>query len=159
VRVSNRLSDVRILADHLRKVAGALGADAEQIDDIERAAVEAVTNIIRHGYGSSSKGPVKLTVLRRGELLQVDILDQAPPVPTEVAERLSGLPADGPTDLETLPLDSLPEGGMGILLITASVDRIELARRRNTTRLRLITRLGNDPVKPRPYQPDQLAPA
>jgi len=46
-----------------------------------------------------------------------------------------------PHSTENMDLDALPEGGMGLFLIGASVDRVAVDRRRGVNRFRMIKSL------------------
>ena len=83
-------------------------------DAIELALVEALTNIVEHGYGHDTTEPVRLRLLERSGALEIDIWDRGRPIPDGMIENtdVSTTFLYDPTDL-----DGLPEGGMGLALI------------------------------------------
>jgi serine/threonine-protein kinase RsbW len=85
---------------------------------VEIAVTELCSNIIRHGHPTDPAHEFTM-ILRGGDRgLQVEIRDEGPPF----AFHEKPMPAvDG-------GLDALPEGGFGIPLVRATMDRVELRR-------------------------------
>lgn len=92
---------------------------SEGADDVELALVEAATNVIRHGYGPEG-GPVRIEARLDGTQVTLRIHDWGRPIPGE-ALAAAGL---NRFDFDPLDLDSLPEGGMGLSLITLLMDEV-----------------------------------
>ena len=108
------LDDLAAIRGFVRKMAQSLGASPVMADDLVIAVDEAATNVIRHGY-KGRPGPLRVEVLREGAAIVVHLVDEAPSFdPT-------GRPAP---DLDT-PLERRPFGGMGIHLMSVSVDRLD----------------------------------
>ncbi len=116
--------------DYLRLVWQAVGGVLESIsiaEDEEQTRYnillgvqEAVTNILKHGYGGEN-APVYLEVRKEGGQLFIELQDEAPPFdPTKVVM--------GP---DTENSSFLPEGGYGIQIIRAVMDGIEYQRKDN----------------------------
>lgn len=108
------LSPVRSMVNALAQQAG--------LDDISAchlvlAMDEALTNVIRHGYGGSPDGRIWIRVaqLPDGPGLRVEILDRARTV--------------DPDQLRSRDLDEIRPGGLGMHLIRSLVDRFEHAAR------------------------------
>ncbi|MDP6424387.1 MAG: ATP-binding protein [Planctomycetota bacterium] len=82
---------------------------------------EAVSNVLRHGYGGPAPGSrafIEVLLSWDGEALRVQISDEAAPFdPTEVL----GAP-------DTEDATRIPEGGYGIHIIRAVLDHMEYAR-------------------------------
>ena len=81
--------------------------------DLVVAVDEALTNIIRHGYGER-RGPVEVVVAREGNSIVVRVRDEAPAFD----------PTTWPAPDLGLPLERRRAGGLGILLLRRSVDRV-----------------------------------
>jgi len=124
------------------------------LDAIEISVVEAASNIMRHGFGSSSgsnacdiataggtsnaHAALIVVTLRCFETwLSVDLLDTGRPAPDGLFSVDTPVFGFDPDDLA-----NLPEGGMGVAIIRASVDLLEYRRRLGVNRLRLIKRRG-----------------
>jgi len=80
---------------------------------------EAVTNVLKHGYGSpTSSGFLEIRLSYDDADLEIEIRDDAPAFnPTHVSEMKD------PTLAE-----DLPEGGYGVHIIRSVVDRLEYRR-------------------------------
>ncbi len=91
--------------------------------DIVIAVDEAISNVMRHGYGGERARPIRVVCRRDGNAFEVEIWDRgskfnpfAQPVP---------------------PPDELRHGGRGLFLIRSSVDECEYARQDGWNRILL----------------------
>ena len=103
--------DVRTFAGH---TLGAEGAG-----DVELALVEAVTNVVRHGYGPEG-GPIRIEGSHVPDGLVLRIFDWGRPIP---GEALAGAGARR-FDFDPDDLEALPAGGMGLSLIAMLMDEV-----------------------------------
>jgi len=107
------LSDLAAIRAFVWNTATALDASADAVPDLVLAVDEAVTNIIRHGYGGRP-GPIGIEVERDDAAIVVHVTDEAAPFdPTTWPE----------PDLD-VPLERRAAGGLGIHLVRTSVDRL-----------------------------------
>jgi len=107
----------------------ALVGEADRVAaSLELAAVEACTNVIRHGYAGGRRGPITLRVRVAGAEIELLLEDR-------------GVPFD-PTTVELPPAGELREGGYGLRLIRETVDRVTYERRGGYNRLRLVKSAG-----------------
>lgn len=92
----------------------------EGAGDVELALVEALTNVVRHGYGPEG-GPMKLEAMTGAGIGVIfRIHDWGRPIPGEALAQ-AGLSR---FDFDPEDLDSIPAGGMGLSLITAVMDDV-----------------------------------
>lgn len=82
---------------------------------VELAVMEACTNVIRYAYPTSSPGDLRVCMRRRGDTLEILLLDQ-------------GVPFD-PTRAGSPDLRETREGGYGIFLMHRIMDSVAYARR------------------------------
>lgn len=112
--------------DDVSRVAQALRvflppeAPEEVRNEIEIGVVEAMSNIVRHGYGSSENGVIEVSYDYSGSEISIELKDRGAPLPDGA---LGG--AGGVFDYDPQDIAQLPESGMGIALMRASFDRIE----------------------------------
>ncbi|KWB20805.1 hypothetical protein WL32_16875 [Burkholderia cepacia] len=144
VRVAARLDALAEIGDWLRAACERDGVSGAWLDAFELAAIEAASNIIRHGAAASHDRShaagtpmIALTLCVAARVLTLDLFDRGRPAPAGLFDTRRGLPPVDPDDVE-----SLPEGGMGIGIMQASVDRIECRRRLGVNRLRLVKLRG-----------------
>lgn len=112
------LGSVAPVAQAVRALAvPVLGEDGA--GDMELALAEAVTNIIRHGYGPQG-GPVRVEAESGPEGVLLRIFDWGRPIP-------GGALAEAGFhrfDFDPGDLDSVPAGGMGLPLIAMLMDDV-----------------------------------
>lgn len=118
--VDSRLEAVALLGQAVRAVCLGAGMTAEGAADLELALVEAVNNIIVHGYGRRGGHPVTVELTLLADRIEIGIEDTGHPIPRTALERAH---QECPGfDLDCLA--DLPESGMGLRLIRQSVDRM-----------------------------------
>jgi serine/threonine-protein kinase RsbW len=117
--IDGGLAAVGPVAEAVRALARpVLGEDGA--GDLELALVEAVTNVIRHGYGPEG-GPVKVEFRAvAGEGVTLRVRDWGRPIP---GEALSGAGFHR-FDFDAEDLDAIPSGGLGLSLIAAVMDDV-----------------------------------
>lgn len=109
--------------------------DAGEQDAIEVATAEALTNIVRHGYGAVAGHAIRLQLEESRVGLAIDIWDRGRPMPDGLLRHADPVTTFGfdPTDLA-----ALPEGGMGLALIKSAFDDVRYASREGVNRLTLV---------------------
>jgi serine/threonine-protein kinase RsbW len=112
----------------LAGLARTSGLDAETLADLKLALTEACSNSIRHAYADGD-GAVEVVFEVRPDRLVIDVVDSG-----------EGFALEGPAKA---PEDELTEGGLGMAIIRAIADELELGRGRNGrgSRLRLVKHL------------------
>lgn len=116
--IESRLEAVGAVAEGVRALAQA-ALDAEAAGDVELALVEAVTNVVRHGYGPEG-GPVKIEMTAVSGDVTLRVHDWGRPIPGEALAE-AGLRR---FDFDPDDLEAIPAGGMGLSLITAVMDDV-----------------------------------
>ena len=112
-----------------RTIAGVRPVSDEALHDLKLALTEACTNSVKHAYGENSVGNVDIVYELLADRLAVEIGDAG-----------SGFdPNSGPDNG-----DELEEGGLGIAIIRALTDEVEIGEREGGgSRLRFV-KLLND---------------
>jgi anti-sigma regulatory factor (Ser/Thr protein kinase) len=123
------LADLLHFVDSACKAAG---IDSETAFDVHLAVEEVCANIIRHGYGDRSPGPIELTFSSGNGRAIVTIIDEARPF----------LPADAPPpDLDS-DWEERQVGGLGWHLTHSVMDEVNHhARPGGGNRLTLVKHL------------------
>jgi serine/threonine-protein kinase RsbW len=85
---------------------------AELLADLKLALTEAASNSVRHAYGDSD-GHVQITYALDGDRLEIEVVDEGTGF---------GLPSERIDEL-----GELTEGGLGIAIISAIADELELS--------------------------------
>jgi serine/threonine-protein kinase RsbW len=112
----------------LTALARARNLSEETLADLKLALTEACTNSVKHAYGSTG-GMVEISYQIEPDRIVVEVCDEgsgfdAPPGPEEA--------------------DELNEGGLGIAIIRAIADELEISEKPGGgSRLRFMLRLGD----------------
>jgi serine/threonine-protein kinase RsbW len=97
----------------LAGLARSLPVDQEVLADLKLAITEACGNAVRHAYGAG-EGSVGVAFVVAGDRLEMIVEDQG-----------SGIELP-PLDVDWAAPGALPEGGMGMAIIRAIVDELEV---------------------------------
>ena len=108
----DRLADVRRF---VTMQADAAGLNEGQVDRLELAVVESVTNVIRHAVGLPEGATITLEVSRDAQAFWCTISYQG-----------DEFTPPQPNDFDIFPED-FPEGGFGIFLIYSACDSVSFA--------------------------------
>jgi serine/threonine-protein kinase RsbW len=98
----------------LSAIAGVRPVSDETLHDLKLALTEACTNSVRHAYADGREGEVEIVYELAADRLVVEVGDEG-----SGFEPTNG--SDGHPDLE--------EGGLGIAIIRAVTDEVEIGRR------------------------------
>lgn len=131
--LDSRLEQLSLLAVVVRAVCGETPLAGDVIDGVELALVEAVTNVIRHGYAGEPGLPITVRVELLDDRLALTIEDQGTPIPPGLLEAAAAAALPEPT----LDPSTWPESGMGLGLIAAAADALAYASSDGWNRLRL----------------------
>lgn len=103
------------------------------LDEIEIAVVEAINNIITHGYDGRPGHRVRLQLCLQPGAVVIDILDQARPMAPGL---FAALPED-PFAFDATDRAALAESGRGLALIRLTMDGVAYRSEGGENRLRL----------------------
>ena len=112
------LQEIGPISETVRSFA-ATSLGEEGAGDVELALAEAVTNVVRHGYGPKG-GPIRIEASETPNRLVVKISDWGRPIPGE-ALASAGLSR---FDFDPANLLEIPEGGMGLSIIASVMDEV-----------------------------------
>ncbi|MBV8064863.1 MAG: ATP-binding protein [Actinobacteria bacterium] len=114
----------------LTGLAQACALDSDAVADLKLALTEAVSNSVRHAYGSPGEGQVEIRYELNRDRVTVEVVDD-------------GTGFD-PDEMPSFDGDDLTEGGLGIAIIRTIADEIEIESRPGVrgSRLRFVKRLA-----------------
>ncbi|MGM8216628.1 anti-sigma B factor RsbW [Bacillaceae bacterium W0354] len=104
-------------------IASRMGFSYEDIEDIKVALSEAITNAVKHAYFENEVGEVTVGFGLYDNRLEVMVADHGGSFNINEVRASIG-PHDG-----TLPIDRMKEGGFGLFLIEALMDKVEINNR------------------------------
>jgi serine/threonine-protein kinase RsbW len=147
LKIRSDLEAVAPLASGVRAICEPY-LDAEGLDAVELAVVEAVTNIIRHGYESGEGDSIRVLIIVKPDRVAFEIVDRAPPMDPTLLEQAS---AEFFT-VDPERTDELPESGMGLALIKMNMDEVEYRPRPKQNTLRMVRRRRAAMPSARPHK-------
>ncbi len=122
--------EVRILLRRLRERLQEFGVTEPTCASAETVLAEALNNITEHAYADQQGGPIEVnTEIGMGKI-RFTLCDRGMPIPG------ARLPRGKPQDTQ-VPLDELPEGGFGWLLIRDLTSSVTYDRDEDGNRLTL----------------------
>ena len=114
----------------LTGLAQARDLDSDTIADLKLALTEAVSNSVRHAYGTLGDGQVEIRYELRADRISVEVVDDGDGFDPEEAPSFDG--------------GELSEGGLGIAIIRTIADEVEIESRPGVrgSRLRFVKMLS-----------------
>ena len=101
-------------------IANRMGFNYEDLEDIKVAISEAMTNAVSHAYAEEEKGEVTIGFGLYEDRLEIMVADRGDSF--DLGKVKNGI---GPYD-ESESIDDLREGGFGLFLIDALMDKVEI---------------------------------
>jgi len=123
LKVPAKAEYVGVLRLSLSGIASRMGFSYEAIEDLKVALSEAATNVVSHAYEKKEKGELTLGFGVYDDRLEVMVSDHGDSFRfEEIKDRI------GPVNKkdEQKPIDQLREGGFGLYLIEALMDKVEI---------------------------------
>lgn len=134
--IGSELRDAILVGQAIHAVCTELQLDPELADEIRLCAVEGVTNAIRHSYRSLPGGEVSVLLAVVPERVIVEISDSGAPMTGDNLAVLLHGPKD--FDFDRRSSEPLPEGGMGLRIIRATMDEIAYTSANGVNRLHMV---------------------
>ena len=85
-----RLEDISILGVAIRTLAAEYGLEMMACTEVELAAVEAITNVVKYGYANQPQGVIDVTLYSNPEMLVLSLHDQGTPMPEDALNNADG---------------------------------------------------------------------
>lgn len=127
--LKSQLDDMAALWSWVESIAADNAIPADTVFGIHLCLEEAVSNVIRHGYGGQPGNTLTVDYsLSDGRVLLFTVEDQAPPFDPITAPLIEDEPA-------TSPMDYLRPGGRGILLMRNFANKLAYERLADGNRL------------------------
>lgn len=101
-------------------ITSRMGFRYEDIEDIKVALSEAITNAIHHAYSEDEHGDITVGFKIYKNRLEIIVADRGQSFDIEKVQEEAG-PYNS-----SLPIEGLPEGGLGLFLIETLMDKLEI---------------------------------
>ena len=130
--ISSDLEAVHAVAQEIRRISEeSIGSDGA--NDVEVAVVEALTNLVKHGY-PEAPGDIEIAASGDKGLVIVDIFDTGKTIPEEILARAGS----GRFEFDPKDVDGLFEGGMGLSIIFMTMDTVDYGSQDGRNRMHLV---------------------
>jgi len=128
--VPARPERLRLIRACVAEGAALADLSEEACTDLVQAVDEACQNVIRHGYRGRSDGEIGVTLVRWSDSVEATLTDSAEPI--------------RPDALSPRAIEDAGQGGLGVHVIRACVDRVKVTPRPagRGNRMTLTKRIG-----------------
>lgn len=133
LRLLNSIAELQVLNTRLEQLGQNWNLSPDLISNLNLVLEEIFTNIIYYGYDDSAVHPVELNITLKGEVIKIEIIDDAKPF--NPLERLN-------PDLDQ-SLESRQVGGLGIFLVKQIMDEADYLRQNGKNILTLQKNIKN----------------
>jgi serine/threonine-protein kinase RsbW len=130
LHLRSALTEIDRLAEEVARVGRDHALPEELVFDLRLALEEAVTNVIRHGYGGREDGEIRVGFRVTPEAITATVEDDAPPFD----------PREWPDP--PLPPEGADVHGVGVYLIKRMMDEVDYRHRGSRNVLTLTKRIG-----------------
>ncbi|KRE44944.1 anti-sigma B factor RsbW [Paenibacillus sp. Soil522] len=107
-------------------IANKAGFSYEEIEDMKVAVTEACTNVVLHAYSDGQPGVVDIIFELEKEEISIRIKDEGTSFQYEPS------PAGKPVSLHDKELSEVTAGGLGLFMMHALMDKVEVLSERGT---------------------------
>jgi serine/threonine-protein kinase RsbW len=121
--IESKMACVGPLGEKVRAACLNLGLTERAAVEVELSVVEAVNNAIEHAYQLAEDRLVEVALGRSSTLLQIEVRDTGLQMPPETLAQVR-VPPVNPADRA-----SLPEGGMGLYVLSELMDTVSYESR------------------------------
>lgn len=135
--IDSDFDKVSLLARAVRALCEDMLSPDDQ-DAVELSLVEAINNVIKHGYHGERGKDVQVAVGLQADQVVIEVIDHAPPMPAQVLDNAS----EDRFNFDETDLADIPEGGMGLALIRMNMDEVEYRSNESENRLRMVKRIA-----------------
>jgi serine/threonine-protein kinase RsbW len=135
--IDSDLDKVAHIASAVRGVCASL-LSTDDADAIELSVVEAINNVIKHGYHGQPGKDVQVLVSLQPDRVVIEVLDRASPMQSDLLDQAT----EDRFAFDETNLDEVPEGGMGLALIRMNMDEVEYSSAGGENRLRMVKKVG-----------------
>lgn len=136
ITIGSELQNAILAGEAVHAICAALAVQPDMVDDVRLCVVEGVTNAIRHSYRAAPGGEVSVHLAVEPDRVVLEITDSGTPMsPDKVALLLNG---PRQFDFDQRRTEDLPEGGMGLGIIRATMDEIAYTPEDGLNRLRMV---------------------
>lgn len=104
----------------LSGIANRMGFTYESIEDLKIAISEAITNAVTHAYDKEETGEIQIGFGIYEDRLEVMVADRGVSFDVEEVRKQAG------PYKKSKPLEDIQEGGFGLFLIDALMDKVEI---------------------------------
>jgi serine/threonine-protein kinase RsbW len=120
--IDSDLDEVTLVALAVNRICLHVGLDEAQASQVELCIVEAVTNVICHGYHGKRGEKISIVISTSTKQIHVEVSDNGTSIPAHLVEKL--IRGTNVVEGEALDRASLAESGRGLQIIHDLMDEV-----------------------------------
>jgi serine/threonine-protein kinase RsbW len=120
--IDSDLDEVTLVALAVNRICLHVGLDEAQASQVELCIVEAVTNVIRHGYHGRRGEKISIAISTGTKQIHIEVSDSGTCIPAHLVEKL--IRGTSVVEAEALDRASLAESGRGLQIIHDLMDEV-----------------------------------
>lgn len=121
LRLGATLENLETLSRAFQRFVAPFALDPAAIYQLDLAASEAFSNIVRHGVDYDARQTIEVTMSLSSGAITLTLIDTGRPIPADilqaVADKQRSFPGPG-------ALENWPESGIGLILIYSMMDKV-----------------------------------
>ena len=121
LRLGAALENLDTLSNAFQRFVAPFALDPAAIYQMDLAASEAFSNIVRHGVNYDVRHNVDVTMSLSADAIAVTLTDSGRPIPADILQAVADKQRSFP---EPGSLESWPESGIGLILIYSMMDEV-----------------------------------
>lgn len=133
--IDSDLDEVTLVALAVNRICLHVGLDEALASQVELCIVEAMTNVIRHGYHGKRDEKILIAISTGAKQIHIEVSDHGTSIPAHLVEKL--IRGTNVVEAETLDRASLAESGRGLQIIHDLMDEVAYTSENGLNRLQL----------------------
>lgn len=121
LRLGATLENLGALSSAFQRFVAPFALDPAAIYQVDLAASEAFSNIVRHGVNHDDRQTIEVTMSLSAAVLTLTLADDGRPIPPDILRSLADKRRAFP---EPGALENWPESGIGLILIYSMMDEV-----------------------------------
>lgn len=121
LRLGATLENLETLSRALQRFVAPFALDPAAIYQLDLAASEAFSNIVRHGVDYDARQTIEVTMSISSGAITLTLIDTGRPIPADILQAVTDKQRSFP---EPGALENWPESGIGLILIYSMMDKV-----------------------------------
>ncbi|WP_148877078.1 ATP-binding protein [Serratia marcescens] len=121
LRLGATLESLETLSRAFQRFVAPFALDPAAVYQLDLAASEAFSNIVRHGVDYDARQTIEVTMSLSSGAITLTLIDTGRPIPADILQAVADKQRSFP---EPGALENWPENGIGLILIYSMMDKV-----------------------------------